>query len=139
MLLKNVNLKYPATISLNSEMDSNPNEPDIVMQKAFDAKNQAVDKPIGEAEKKTTTNIQMIENMINWIGSNQTICSAKFELSTVVKELLKKYIEFKKFDLLRDLLKKLSDDNKKKKNLTVYMLTLKVYTQEVYMKQKTPK
>ena len=38
MSLKNVNLKYPATISLNSAMDANPNEPDIVIQKAFEAK-----------------------------------------------------------------------------------------------------
>ena len=68
MLLKNVNLKYPATISLNSAMDANPNEPDIEMQKAFEAKNQAVDKPIDETEKKTTNNLQMIENMISWIG-----------------------------------------------------------------------
>ena len=51
MLLKNVNLKYPATISLNSAIDES-NEPDIEIQKAFEAKNQAVDKPIDEVEKK---------------------------------------------------------------------------------------
>jgi len=79
MLLKNVNLKYPSTITLNSAMDANPNEPDIEMQKAFEAKNQAVNEPISEVETNTTNNLQMIENMISWIGTNQTNCSAKFE------------------------------------------------------------
>ena len=137
MLLKNVNLKYPATISLNSEMDSNPNEPDIVMQRAFELKNQAVDEPIDEDEINTTNNLQMIENMISWIGPNQTSCSKIFELSSVVTELLKKYITFERFDKLRDLLNKLIAMIKT--HLNFYMLTLKVYTQEIYIKQKTPK
>jgi hypothetical protein len=109
MLLKNVNLKYPATITLNSAMDANPNEPDVEMQKAFEAKNQAVNEPISEVEKNTTNNLQMIENMISWIGTNQTSCSAKFELSAVVTELLRRYIKFERFDKLRILLTNLSN------------------------------
>jgi hypothetical protein len=77
MLLKNVNQKYPATLSLNSAMDAS-NEPDIVMQKASEAMNQAVNEPISEVEKNTTNNLQMIENMIRWIGDNATICSTIF-------------------------------------------------------------
>ena len=38
MLLKNVNLKYPATRNLISAMDMS-NEPEIEIQKAFEAKN----------------------------------------------------------------------------------------------------
>jgi hypothetical protein len=45
MLLKNVNLKYPATISLNSAMDAS-NDPAIEIQKAFEANNQAVNENI---------------------------------------------------------------------------------------------
>ena len=87
MLLKNVNLKYPATISLNSAMDANPNEPDIEMQKAFEAKNQAVNEPIDEVEINTTNNLQMIENIVKYIGGTGPNCSKIFELSSIVMEL----------------------------------------------------
>jgi hypothetical protein len=108
MLLKNVNLKYPATIPLNSAMDANPNKSDIIMQKAFEAKTQAVNEPIGEKEKNTTNNLQMIDNMIRWIGGTKPICSTIFELSTVVIELLKNYIDVVKFHKLGESLTKLS-------------------------------
>ena len=66
MLLKNTNLKYPQTRNLNSAMDTS-REPDIEMQKAFEEKNRVVDEPISERDITSTNNLQMIENIINWI------------------------------------------------------------------------
>jgi len=130
MLLKNVNLKYPATIALNSTMDASK-EPDIEMQKAFEAKNQAVNEPISEVETNTTNNLQMIENMISWIGTNQTSCSAKFELSAVVTELLRRYIKFERFDKLRELLTNLSNTDQNSFEL-LYADIEGIYTGHIY-------
>jgi hypothetical protein len=43
------------------------------MQKAFEAKNRAVDEPISETDITITHNLQMIEDIINWIG-NKSDC-----------------------------------------------------------------
>jgi hypothetical protein len=112
-------------------MDANPNEPDIEMQKAFEAKNQAVNEPISEVETNTTNNLQMIENMISWIGTNQTSCSAKFELSTVVTELLRRYIKFERFDKLRELLTNLSNTDQNSFEL-LYDDIKGIYTGTIY-------
>ena len=64
MLLKNVNLKYPQTRNLNSVIDAS-REPDIEMQKVFEAKNRAVDEPVSETDINKTNNLQMIEEIIN--------------------------------------------------------------------------
>jgi translation elongation factor EF-1beta len=130
MLLKNVNLKYPATIALNNAMDAS-NEPDIEMQKAFEAKNQAVNEPINEDETNTTNNLQMIQNMITYIGKNQKSCSVKFELSTVVTELLKNYIKFERFDQLRELLTELSNTDQNSFDL-LYADIEGIYTGTIY-------
>ena len=81
MMLKNVNQKYPSVIPLNSAMDASE-EPAVEMQKAFEAKNKAVNEPISEVETTTTNKLQMIQNMITYIGTNQKDCSVKFELYT---------------------------------------------------------
>jgi asparagine N-glycosylation enzyme membrane subunit Stt3 len=130
MLLKNVNLKYPSTIALNSAMDAS-NEPDVEIQKAFEAKNQAVDEPINEDETNIINNLQMIQNMITYIGSNQTSCSAKFELYTVVTELLKKYIKFERFNQLRELLTNLSNTDQNSFEL-LYADIEGIYTGHIY-------
>ncbi len=110
MLLKNVNLKYPQTRNLNSLMDKS-NEPDIEMQKAFEAKNRAVDEPISENDITTTHNLQMIEDIINWIG-NKSDCEKSFELPSIVLEEFKKYnINLKLFDKLRKELITLSNND----------------------------
>jgi hypothetical protein len=72
MLLKNVNLKYPQTRNLNSAIDAS-REPDIEMQKAFESKVRAVDKPISEDDINKTNNLQDIEKIIDWIGKNKNI------------------------------------------------------------------
>jgi len=131
MLLKNVNLKYPATISLNSAMDANPNEPDIEMQKAFEAKNQAVNEPIDEVEINTTNNLQMIENIVRLVGSSQSICNKIFELSFIVLKQLQKYFKIEQFTQLRHLLNKLSQDDNKSFNL-LYADIEGIYTGEKY-------
>jgi hypothetical protein len=130
LLLKNTNQKYPATIKLNSAMDAS-STPDTVMQEAFIAKNQAVNKPISEVEINTTNNLQMIANMISWIGKNQSSCSVKFELSTVVTELLKKYIKFERFDKLGELLTKLSNNDQNSFEL-LYADIEGIYTGNIY-------
>jgi hypothetical protein len=106
------------------------------MQKAFEAKNQAVNEPINEDETNTTNNLQMIANMISWIGKNQSSCSVKFELSTVVTELLKKYIKFERFDKLGDLLTELSNNDQDSFDL-LYADIERIYTGNIYKTKNT--
>ena len=89
MLLKNVNLKYPATRNSNSAMDMSY-EPEIEMQKAFEAKKRAVDEPISETNITTAHNLQKTENIMNWIGTKDN-CNKSFELSSIVQEQLQQY------------------------------------------------
>jgi len=110
MLLKNVNLKYPATIALNSAMDASK-DPAKKQQEIFEAKNKKANEPIDEVEINTTNNLQMIQNIITYTGGNGPNCSKIFELSTVVMELLNKYINVDRFNKLREPLTKLSNDN----------------------------
>ena len=103
MLLKNVNLKYPSTRNLNSLIDAS-RESDIEMQKAFEEKNRAVDEPISESDITSTNNLQMIENIINWIR-NKSYCMESFELPSLVQDVFKKYnSNLKQFNDLRKVL-----------------------------------
>jgi hypothetical protein len=98
MFLKNVNLKYPQTRNLNSAIDAS-REPDIEMQKAFEAKNRAVDEPISESDMRSTNNLQMIENIINWIR-NKSYCIESFELPSLVQDVFKKHnINLERFQI----------------------------------------
>ena len=83
MLLKNVNLKYPQTRNLNSLIDKS-NEPDIEMQKAFEAKNRAVDEQITEEEQNQTSALQQLSLIKNYIGTTNEICNKDFELKSEV-------------------------------------------------------
>ena len=69
--------------------------------------------------------------MISWIGTNQTSCSAKFELSTVVTELLRRYIKFERFDKLRELLTNLSNNDQDSFEL-LYDDIKGIYTGTIY-------
>jgi alpha-amylase/alpha-mannosidase (GH57 family) len=73
----------------------------------------------------------MIQNMITYIGKNQKSCSVKFELSTVVTELLKRYIKFERFDQLRELLTKLSNTDQNSFEL-LYADIEGIYTGHIY-------
>ena len=81
MLLKNVNLKYPATTSLNSVMDSS-NEPDIVMQKAFEAKNKNVNQQYSTSDPL----FGKLDFIMKALGKDDEDCSEKYELWDVVIE-----------------------------------------------------
>ena len=83
MLLKNVNLKYPQTRNLNSLIDKS-NEPDIEMQKAFEAKNRAVDEQITEEEQNQTSALQQLSFIKNWIGTSNEICNKDYIKSEVI-------------------------------------------------------
>jgi hypothetical protein len=130
MLLKNVNLKYPATRNLNSAIDAS-REPDIEMQKAFEEKNRAVDEQITEEEQNKSHNLQMIENIINWIG-NKSDCDKSFELSSVVQEEFKNFnINLKQFEKLRKELTTLSNNDQD--NFDKLFTKMKgIYTGEIY-------
>jgi hypothetical protein len=130
MLLKNVNLKYPQTRNLNSAMDSSV-QPDIEMQKAFEAKVRAVDEQITEEEQNKSHNLQMIENIINWIG-NKSDCDKSFELSSVVQEEFKNFnINLKQFEKLRKELTTLSNNDQD--NFDKLFTKMKgIYTGEIY-------
>jgi hypothetical protein len=99
MLLKNVNLKYPATISLNSAMDANPNEPDIVMQKAFEAKNQAVN----EKHSLSDAPLAKLEFIIGALGKSADECSKHYELWDKVFEIF--------YNSLKEIREKYDIDN----------------------------
>ena len=130
MLLKNVNLKYPATTSLNSAMDSS-NDPDIVMQKAFEAKNRAVEEPIADTDKTISNNGQMIDTIIQYIGKTSPICSKIFELSNIVIELVSKYKFITRFSQLEKMLTELSKNDPKSFGL-LYAEIESIYTGEIY-------
>ena len=130
MLLKNVNLKYPTTRNLNSAMDMSI-EPEIEMQKAFEAKNRAVDEPITETDITTTYNLQKTENIIKWIG-NKEDCNKSFELFTIVQEQLQRYnIKIKHFNQLRPELTTLSNNDQDNFD-KLYTEMKGIYTGEIY-------
>jgi uncharacterized protein YegP (UPF0339 family) len=130
MLLKNVNLKYPSTRNLNSAIDAS-RESDIEMQRAFEEKNRAVDEPISESDITSTNNLQMIENIINWIR-NKSYCSESFELPSLVQDKFKNYnINLERFQNLREELTKLSNDHQY--NFEILYTDMKgIYTGEIY-------
>ena len=130
MLLKNVNLKYPQTRNLNSAMDAS-RESDIEMQRAFESKIRAVDEQITEEEQNKSHNLQMIENIINWIG-NKSDCDKSFELSSLVQEEFKNFnINLKQFEKLRKELTTLSNNDQD--NFDKLFTKMKgIYTGEIY-------
>ena len=134
MLLKNVNLKYPATISLNSAMDTS-NDPLIEMQKAIEAKNRAVEGPIADTDKTISNNEQMIDTIIHYIGGTSPICSKIFELSSNVIELLNKYKFITRFSQLEKMLTELSKNDSKSFGL-LYAEIERIYTGEIYKTKK---
>ena len=136
MLLKNVNLKYPATRNLISAMDAS-NEPEIEMQKAFEAKNRAVDEPIDEDEMNTISNLQMIKKMMNWI-KNKEYCNNSFELSSIVQRKFEQFnLNSERFQSLRQELIKLSIEDQDNFDM-LYTQMKGIYTGEIY-KAKTKK
>jgi hypothetical protein len=88
LLLKNVNLKYPSTISLNSKIDASK-EPAIEMQKAFEAKNQAVNEKHSQSEVL----FEKLEFIIQALGKSADECSKQYELWYKVFEIF--YDSFK--------------------------------------------
>jgi hypothetical protein len=110
MLLKNVNLKYPQTRNLNSVIDAS-REPDIEMQRAFESKVRAVDKPISEDDINKTNNLQDIEKIIDWIGNTKKDCDMYFELSSYVTQIfLDVGITLDRYDNLKNVLTTLSEE-----------------------------
>jgi hypothetical protein len=88
MLLKNVNLKYPSTISLNSAMDASK-EPAIEMQKAFEAKN----KKVNEKHSQSDPPLAKLEFIIGAFGKSADECSKNYELWDVVFEAITRFFE----------------------------------------------
>ena len=130
MLLKNVNLKYPATRNLISAMDAS-NEPEIEMQKAFEAKNRAVDEPIDEDEMNTISNLQMIKKMMNWI-KNKEYCNNSFELSSIVQRKFEQFnLNSERFQSLRQELIKLSIEDQDNFDM-LYTQMKGIYSGEIY-------
>ena len=137
MLLKNVNLKYPATKNLNSAMDMSI-ELEIEMQEAFIAKNRAVNQPISETDITTTHNLQKTENIINWIG-NKDNCNKSFELSSIVQEQLQQYninLELKK---LRKELTTLSNNDQDNFDNVIYTNERYIHWRNIQTKKQNNK
>ena len=101
------------------------------MQKAFESKIRAVDEKISENDINKTNNLQMIEDIINWVG-NKSDCNRSFELSSIVQDEFKKYIiNLELFGKLRDELTKLS--NSEQDNFDKLYTQMKgIYTGEIY-------
>ena len=101
MLLKNVNLKYPATIPLNSVMDSSK-EPDIVMQKAFEAKNNNVNQQYSTSDPL----LGKLNFIMKALGESEEDCSEKYELWDVVIEYFKdNFTEISASDAYEDIIR----------------------------------
>ena len=108
MLLKNVNLKYPATISLNSAMDAS-NEPDIEIQKAFEAKNQAVNEKHPLSDKL----LGKLKFVIDAFGRSSDECSKHYELWDKVYESLTEFLnEISSSDTYNDVITYFSNATK---------------------------
>ena len=75
MLLKNVNLKYPATISLNSAMAAS-NEPAITQQEIVLQKNNKVN----EKHSLSDAPLGKLEFIIGAFGKSADDCSKQYEL-----------------------------------------------------------
>ena len=94
MLLKNVNLKYPATISLNSAMDASK-DPAKKQQEIILQKNQAVNK----AHSQSDALLGKLEFIIEAFGKSDIECSKHYELWDVV------------YKSLTDIFQDISDDD----------------------------
>ena len=111
MLLKNVILKYPQTRNLNSVIDASK-EPDIEIQKVFEAKHRAVDEKRSDDDINKTNNLQDIEKIIDWIGNNKKECNMYFELSEYLYQIfLDVGIILDRFDHLKNILTTLSEND----------------------------
>ena len=86
MLLKNVNLKYPATISLNNAIDAS-NDPATTQQKDLLQKNQAVN----EKHSQSAAPLGKLEFIIQAFGKSADECSKHYELWDVVFESLTEF------------------------------------------------
>jgi uncharacterized protein YegP (UPF0339 family) len=112
------------------------NDPATTQQKILLQKNQAVNEQIDEVEINTTNNLQMIENIIKYIGGTGPNCSKIFELSSIVTELLKNYINDVRFHKLRDPLTELSNSDQNKFEL-LYADIEGIYTGNIYKSKNT--
>jgi len=83
MLLKNVNLKYPAAIPLNNAMDAS-NQPDVAAQEAFEAKNNKAN----EKHSLSDAPLGKLEFIIGAFGKSKEECSKYYELWDEVVEFL---------------------------------------------------
>ena len=108
MLLKNVNLKYPATIPLNNAMDIS-NDAAKTQQEIVLEKNQVVDEPINEVVKDQTTLLQNVASMQGWIGTNKTLCNESFELSEVIIKHFNELFVNNKIDSIKNMIKLLNN------------------------------
>jgi len=108
MLLKNVNLKYPATIPMNNAMDIS-NDAAKTQQEIVLAKNQVIDEPINEVVKDQTTLLQNVASMQGWIGTNKTLCNESFELSEVIIKHFNELFVNNKIDSIKNMIKLLNN------------------------------
>ena len=140
MLLKNVNLKYPATISLNSAMDAS-NEPDIEIQKAFEAKNQAVNEKHPLSDKL----LGKLKFVIEAFGRSSDECSKHYELWDKVFEFFRQtFNEISYDDTYDDVIRIFSKatmnyiKNEPEKTDTMLNSFISVYTGTYYLNLNPP-
>jgi hypothetical protein len=82
------------------------------MQKAFESKVRAVEKPISEDDINKTNNLQDIEKIIDWIGNSKKDCNMNFELFPYVYQIFFDVgIILERFDNLKSILTTLSENN----------------------------
>ena len=140
MLLKNVNLKYTSTISLNSAMDAS-NEPDIEIQKAFEAKNQAVN----EKHSVSDAPLGKLEFIIHALGKSENECSKHYELwDKVYESLTRTFKEISDDDTYNDVIRIFSNatkyyiKNEPEKTDTMLNSFISVYTGTYYLNLNPP-
>jgi hypothetical protein len=102
------------------------------MQKAFESKVRAIDKPISEDDINKTNNLQDIEKIIDWIGNNKKYCDMYLESSDYVTQIfLDVGIILERFDNLRSILTTLSEENIDNFN-KIYFDIEDIYTGKYY-------
>jgi hypothetical protein len=110
MLLKNVNLKYPATISLNSAMDASKDpakkQQEIVLEK---------NKKVNEKHSQSDPPLAKLEFIIGAFGKSPDECSKQYELADVV------------FESLTEFFKEISDGDTYDDIITIFSNAMKYY------------
>ena len=140
LLLKNVNLKYPATISLNNAMDASKDpakkQQEIILQK---------NNKVNEKHSQSDAPLAKLEFIIGALEKSTDECSKQYELWDVVFESLTEFFkEISDGDTYNDIITIFSNamkyyiKNEPQSADNMLNLLISVYTGTYYVNQNPP-